>query len=137
MPKTHKEIKSGNYQLLENIGNVNKPNDFARIRSFGDKNSAETHDGVKVQRQNYIQVQGYGEVRTCPYELHFIYEDKSGKLGRWSPMCTCGSIAGVVSYKDVKDLMSPTLGENIVCCIAHTASKQNTGIGTHADGSHE
>ncbi len=135
----NKNIVQINHSLLEGMGGqvTNKPDGYARIRSWGDKNTAETHDGIKVSRQEYIYAEGYGVVRCCPYELHFVYEDKSGKKGRWAYMCTCGSIAGIISYKDVKTLMSPTLGEYILACVHHTATKQNTGVGSHADGSHE
>lgn len=112
---------------------------FASIRSWGDKNKATTHDGLTVERMDHIYVEGYGLVRCIPYELHFVYEDKSKKLGRWSFMCTCGSIAGVISYNEVKTLMtvSGTEPGYIMACIHHTTTKQNTGIGSHADGSHE
>lgn len=135
----NKSINQINHSLLEGMSGqlATKPSDFARIRSWGDKNSAETHDGIKVYRQEYIFVEGYGMVRCVPYELHFIFEDTSKKKGRWTYLCTCGSIAGIISYKDVKNLMSPNLGEYILACIHHTATKQNTGIGNHADGSHE
>jgi len=78
-------------------------------------------------------------VKTIPYELHFCYEDKSKKIGRWAFMCTCGSIAGIISYKEMKSLMTVTGNENgyVLACVAHTSSKQNTGIGMHADWSHE
>lgn len=117
--------------LLKNV------KDFASIRSFGDKNSAITHDGIRVERQEYIFVEGYGMVKAVPYELHFVYEDTSRKIGRWVFMCSCGSPAGIISYKAMSGMMSPTLGEYVMCCLAHTASKQNTGVGRHADGSTE
>lgn len=134
-----KNINQINHSLLEGMGNqtVSKPSDYARIRSWGDKNHATTHDGLQVERQDYIFVEGYGMVRMCPYELHFLFEDKSKKVGRWAYLCTCGSIAGVVSYKELKGLLSPELGEYIMVCIHHMATKQNTGLGSHADGSHE
>ncbi len=131
------KIKEGNFKLLSGMGGVQAPQDFARIRSFGDKNSAVTFDNVKVERQEHIFVEGFGMVKVCPYELHFLYEDKSKKLGRWSFMCTCGSLAGIVSYKELKGLVSPQLGEYILVCINHMATKQNTGIGKHADMSTE
>lgn len=136
---TSKQINQINYSLLGGVqGAPQNPTNFSKIRSWGDKNSAVTYDGLKVERQDFLySKEGYGMVRCCPYELHFIYEDASGKRGRWNYMCTCGSIAGIVSYKELKGLMSPTLGEYILVCIAHTASKQNTGIGKHADGSTE
>lgn len=135
-PNRWSKIKEGNFQYLNSMGGV-KAQDFARIRSFGDKNSAITYDGLKVERQEWFFAEGYNMVRAVPYELHFVYEDKSGKPGRWSFMCTCGSLAGIISYKEVATLMSIENKGYILGCIAHTASKQNTGVGTHADGSHE
>ena len=117
--------------LLKNV------TDFARIRGWGDKNTATTHDGLKVERQEYLFIEGYGMVKCAGYELHFMYEDKSHKRGRWVYMCTCGSPGGIVSYKAMSGMMSPTLGEYVLCCLAHTSSKQATGIGQHADGSSE
>lgn len=117
--------------LLKNV------TDFGTIRGWGDKNKATTHDGLTVERQEYIFVEGYGMVKCVPYELHFIWEDKSKKRGRWVFMCTCGSPAGIISYKAMSGMMSPTLGEYVLCCLAHTSSKMNTGIGKHADGSTE
>lgn len=136
-----KNLVQINHSLLEGLGHGSpKPSDFARIRNWGDKNFATTFDNKKVERQDYLFSLEYSQmVRCCPYELHFVYHDPmfGKKSGRWNYMCTCGSIAGIVSYKDVATLMSPKLGERILVCIAHTASKQNSGVGVHADGSHE
>lgn len=133
------EIEKTNIGYIRRLGGIVGKNvkSFSVIRSWGDSNSAVTNDGKTVKRQDYIFADGYGMVRCIPYELHFVYEDKSGKVGRWGYMCTCGSIAGIISYKDVKGLMSPEYGEYILACIFHTTSKQNSGIGQHADGSHE
>lgn len=130
--------KSGNLKYIPKMGSTQQSvTDFARIRSWGDKNSATTHDNLKVERSAYLYAEGYGLVTCAQYELHFIFEDKSNKIGRWAYLCTCGSIAGIVSYKELVGLVSPELGEYILVCIAHTASRQNVGIGSHADGSHE
>jgi len=130
--------KVNNFRYLPKIGNDQQPvQDFARIRSWGDKNSAITHDGVKVERRDFYFAEGYGMVRCVPYELHFIFEDTSKKIGRWAFMCTCGSIAGIISYEEIKSLMSVEYNGYVLACIAHTSSKQNTGLGYHADSSHE
>jgi hypothetical protein len=117
---------------------------FSVIRSFGDKNTATTHDGDKVERQEYFYCGGYGMVRTAPYELHFIYQDPRAMdnhprkiIGRWQFMCTCGSLAAIVSYKELVGLVSPELGEYILVCNHHMSLKKNTGIGRHADNSTE
>lgn len=139
MNEKWKQTKLNNLKYIPKIGSTQAPvTDFATIRSFGDKNSAVTHDGIRVERMEFIYAEGYNLVKCIPYELHFVFEDKSKKKGRWAYMCTCGSIAGIIAWKEVKNLMS-IQGEHgyVLACIAHTASKQNTGIGTHADGSHE
>jgi len=135
----NKQINQINHSLLEGIGGqlATKPSDFSRIRSWGDKNSAETHDGIKVYRQEFIFVEGYGMVKCPPTTMHFVYEDTSKKRGRWTYMCTCGSIAGIVSYKDIAGLISPELGEYVLMCIHGLSHKQHTGIFKHADGSTE
>jgi len=138
MPGTWEKIREKNYKYLSDMGNVEAPvRGFARIRSFGDKNSAVTFDGQKVERQEYLFAEGYGMVRCLPTTMHFIYEDASKKIGRWVFMCSCGSIAGIVSYKEMSTLISPELGEYVLACIAGLSSKQNTGIFRHADGSTE
>lgn len=114
-----------------------KATDFARIRSWGDKNSAITHDGLKVERQEFLFDENYGMVRCLPTTMHFIYEDKSHKKGRWIWMCTCGSISGIVSYKEIKDFVTTEPTGYLLVCIAGLASKQNIGIFRHADGSTE
>lgn len=138
-PNKWAQIKNSNIQYLSNsgMGGIGKAEDFGRIRSFGDKNTAISYDGQKVERQDWFYAEGYDMVRAIPYELHFIWEDKSGKKGRWAFLCTCGSIAGIISYKEVSSLMSIENKGYVLGCIAHTASKQNTGIGRHADGSTE
>lgn len=136
---TNKQISQINHSLLDGMGQqvLNKPSDFAKIRNWGDKNHAITHDGIEVERREYIYVDGYGLVRTLPTMMHFIYEDTSHKRGRWVFMCTCGSISGIVSYKELKGLISPELGEYVLACIHGLSHKQSTGIFKHADGSTE
>lgn len=66
---------------------------FSKIKSWGgDKNTAMTFDNIKVERQELIYAEGYGMVKTCPTSMHFIYEDKSKKRGRWAFMCFPGDI---------------------------------------------
>lgn len=112
---------------------------YAKIRSFNSKNEAVTFDRLKVERTEFLYAEGYGLVKCVGYELHFVYEDMSKKSGRWSFMCTCGSPAGIISYNEVKHLMTVTGLEKgfILACISHTTSKQNVGVGKHADNSSE
>lgn len=133
-----------NKKLLEQFAGQNNPmlekvGGFAKIRSFGNKNEATTHDGIKVYRLEDVYVDGYGVVPMAQYELHFLYEDTSRKVGRWVYMCTCGSPGGIVSYNSpIKKLMSkPSDSSFIMVCLAHTSTRDNVGIGFHADGSSE
>lgn len=133
-----------NKKLLEQFLGENNPTlkqvtSFATIRAFGDKNTATTHDGIKVHRLDSIYFEGFGLVTCAQYSAHFVYEHKSGIVGRWSTMCTCGSPAVIVSYNSpINKLMSkPTDGGFILVCMAHTSTKDNVGVGKHADGVHE
>ena len=141
---TNKKVTKNGMGIIKTVYGKDNPllknvTDFATVRGWGDKNSAITHDGIKIERQEYFFFPEFSNslIRATPYELHFIFEDKSKKRGRWTLMCTCGSPAGIVSYKDMNGLMSPTLGELVICCLAHNSSKNNVGIGRHADGSTE
>jgi hypothetical protein len=146
-PKIKVTIEQNNFSVIKKYGGSggNQVKSFASIRSHGDKNSAITHDGDRVERQEFYFCGGYGIVKTCPYELHFIYQDPRSLdnnpnkvIGRWEFMCTCGSLAGIVSYKELVGLVSPELGEYILVCNHHTTTKQfDRVIGQHADGSTE
>lgn len=136
---TWKEVKAGNFKLLSSMGIRETPKDFSRIRSFNGKNSAITHDGVKVERLEFLFIEGYGMVKNLPTTMHFCYEDKSKKLGRWVFMCSCGSPGGIISYNELKSIMTVDGTEvgYILACLAGVASKKNTGIFRHADNSTE
>jgi len=132
--------KLGNLKYIPKMGSTQAPvTDFARIRSWGDKNSAITHDGLKVERQDLFYAEGYGMVKALDTHMHFIFEDKSNKKGRWVHMCTCGSLGGIISYNEIKSLVTVEGTESgyVLVCIAGLTSKQNTGIFRHADGSTE
>ena len=90
----------GDSPLLKNV------TDFGTIRGWGDKNKATTHDGLTVERQEYIFVEGYGMVKCVPYELHFIWEDKSKKRGRWVFMCfpSDTKVEMLDGYKNIQDV---------------------------------
>lgn len=110
---------------------------FAIIKHRGDLDNATTADGYKVHRQDKLFFEGHGWVKCAPMDNHFVYDDPAfkKKRGRWSPMCTCGSPAGIVGYNAYVDNASPTgkfdssvPGEMIICL--HHAQ-----YGKHADGS--
>lgn len=110
---------------------------FSVIRKWNSPNEATTADGLKVERQDKLWFPNEGRFVACaPDDQHFCYIDPSEKIGRWSPMCTCGSPAGVFGYNAYARYASPTTkhestmpGELVVCL-----SYVNTG--KHADGSH-
>ena len=109
------------------------------VRNVGDLKQAKLWDDTVVERVDYIFVDGYGLVKTAPYELHFIYEVPKrhrNKYG-WGLYCTCGSIAGVVGLSAYSKLAAPTSSGMMAVCIRHTTLKNNEGIGRHADGSTE
>lgn len=128
-----KTVYGKNNPLLENV------KDFAVIRKWGDKDKAITADGEEVERQEYLYAEGYGLVKCIPTTMHFIFEDKSRKIGRWVFMCSCGSPAGIISYNELKSLMTVDGTERgyVLACLAGVTSKQNVGVYLHADGSTE
>lgn len=105
------------------------------VRNQGDLQKATLWDGTVVERQEYL-FDGTELVKTCPYELHFIYATPKSHKG-WGLYCTCGSIAGTVGLNAYSKLISPTSTGKMIVCIRHTTLKQNEGIGRHADGSTE
>lgn len=130
-------IKKWNDEVLkkQNIKS-NSAYPKAVVRTIGDAKIAELIDGTKVERKELIFVDGYGLIKCAPYELHFIYELPNHIRG-WGLMCTCGSIAGVVGYGAYSQLVSATATGHLIACVRHTTTKNNIGIGQHADGSTE
>ena len=128
-------IHSFNLEQLKNNGvSVIAQPAYKTVRNVGDLKKATTWDGTVVERREHIFVGGYGLVKCCPYELHFVYETKS--YG-WGLYCTCGSIAAVVGAKAYSKLMTPGGTGLMVVCIRHSTTKQNDNIGRHADESTE
>ena len=110
---------------------------FSIIHHRGDLDNAETADGYKVHREEILYFPEHGYVKCAPYSNHFLYDDPMAKKkrGRWTPMCSCGSPAGIVGYNAYKSDASPTTrkesivpGEMIIC-LAHAQT------GRHSDGS--
>jgi hypothetical protein len=100
---------------------------FSIIRHHNSPNDAVTADGVKVYRSSKIFVPEWvAYIRCAPYDTHFIYEDKSNKVGRWALMCTCGSPAIIVGYNVYKKDASNS-GAMIVC-------NQHASTGRHVGG---
>lgn len=130
------DIEKWNGQVLKQQG-IQHTGQAPKIsRNVGDLQQAKLDDGTIVKREELIWVDGYGLIKTAPYELHFVYEAPKTRKG-WGLWCTCGSIAGVVGLNAYSKLISPTATGHMIVCIRHTTLKNNEGIGAHADGSHE
>lgn len=130
------EVNKFNSEQLK----LNGVNTFAHpayktVRSIGDLKKARLWDGTEVERKDILWVNNEF-VKCAQYELHFVHETPVSMPG-WGLYCTCGSIAVVVGYKEYAKLASPSDTGKLIVCLRHTTTKQNTGIGEHADGSHE
>jgi hypothetical protein len=102
---------------------------FNIIHHRGSPNEATTVDGAKIVRKPSLYFETYGfSVPCAPYEAHFTYIDPNPdhKVGRWSPMCTCGSPAGIVGLDAYKLDASPQGA--LVVCLMHAQ------MGKHSDG---
>lgn len=110
---------------------------FAIIKHRGDLDHAETADGYKVHRRDKIWFPEHGYVMCAKYDNHFIYDDPMGKkkIGRWTPMCSCGSPSGIVGYNAYISDATPTskkessIPGELLVCLAHAQ------FGKHSDGS--
>lgn len=126
------------------------------LRFTGDRKSATLADGKTVYRSESLWMgKQYGLVKCSNTSNHFIYHDPdfnhgtgdwptqpNGKpfkrfVGRWTPICSCGSPAAVVGSGVYRGSSSPTTavesthpGQMLVCL----ALMQ---YGIHLDGSHE
>lgn len=107
------------------------------VRQVGSKNEATLYVGkkpYKVYRQDRLFFPEHGLVKCAEYDNHFLFDNPSKAIGQWSPVCTCGSPAGIVGYNAYKQDASPTTsmestvpGE-LVVCLSHAQT------GRHADG---
>lgn len=130
------DISKWNKEVLNSMGVKAYAKSPNIVRSVGDAKRATLVDGTVVERQDLLYMEGYGFLKCINTELHFVYKLPEHMLG-YSPMCTCGSVAGVVGYEAYSKLASPTDSGMIIACIRLLTTKNNTGIGEHADGSHE
>lgn len=105
------------------------------VKHVGDLNEATVDGRVKVHRTDRIYFEGHGLVKCAPYDNHFVFDYKSKKIGAWTPVCTCGSPAGIVGYNAYKQDASPTTKDEssnpgeLIVCLSHAQT------GKHADGS--
>jgi hypothetical protein len=72
----------------------------------GQVNQAVTLEGIKVYREKSLWIPELGEVLCTPDQDHFVYEEPTGKEGRPSYLCTCGSLAVVVGPETHKRFSS-------------------------------
>jgi hypothetical protein len=109
---------------------------FAIIRQWNSPNQAETMDGHLVEREKHLY---FGEpfnrfVLCADYDTHFVYDDpeaRKGTIGRWTPVCTCGSAAGVVGYNAYKQDASPSAGMvtgELVVCLIHAQTGLHANV---------
>ena len=103
------------------------------VRVLGIPKKATLFDGTIVHRadDDYINVylgEGLKRVKCAEYDNHFCYCTPKHIIG-WSPMCTCGGMAGVVGYDAYKKDASPTDSGMMVVCQSHAQT------GKHWDGS--
>ncbi len=98
---------------------------FNIIRYRGQPNKATTLDGYNVYRQEKLFVPELGRFVQCaPYDDHFIYEEPSGKPGRSSYMCTCGSAAIVAGFSGYEGQASPS--GFMLLCLLHATHGHHT-----------
>lgn len=109
---------------------------YVKVKILGDLNKAKTADGIEVYRQPSIYFPSYSiyPIVCCPYSVHFIFDDPSTKQGHYTPMCTCGSPAGIVGTNVYTKLFEPTLTGELIVCLTHMNTFLATGHGCHADG---
>jgi len=104
---------------------------FSIIKHYNSPDEGMTQYGQVVKREDKLWFHGRF-IKCSPYDNHFIYDDKKGP---WTPMCSCGAMAGIVGYDAYKQDASPSTskeglipGEMIICLI-------HGQTGHHADGS--
>ena len=131
-----KDVGEWNKKVLKAKGISATVRPYSRVRVLGDLKKATLWDGTVVERKDLIYVEQYGLLKCINTELHFVYEVPANHKG-WGLMCTCGSIAGVVGYGAYSKLASPMSNGMIIACLRLLTTKENTGTGEHADGSHE
>ncbi len=111
---------------------------FSIIHHFNSPNEAVTGDGYIVYREDKLYFPEIARfVRCAPYDNHFIYHDPlyNSKVGRYTPMCTCGAMGWLVGYNAYKQDASSTNGGSglvpgeLLVCSVHAQA------GHHADGS--
>lgn len=123
---------------MKDNGKFKQP--FAIIKHYNSPDVGVTEDGHTVVKEERLFMPFMGRFVMCaPYDNHFTYHDPEafdgGTIGRYSPMCTCGSPAGVTGYNAYKQDASPsptteqTFAGEMVLCLRHGQT------GKHADGS--
>ena len=131
------KIDEWNEQTLKSQGLEYRSKSPQIARNQGDLQKATLPDGTVVRRKEYLIIDGE-QVKCIDTELHFVYETPDTVENKgWGLWCTCGSIAGTVGWRAYSKLASPSQTGKIVACLRLLATKNNTGIGEHADGSHE
>lgn len=90
------------------------------VKVLGTPISATTLDGITVYRKDRIFIPELGTSVLCAqYDEHFVYEEPTGKKGRPSFMCTCGSAAIVAGVSGYEGQQSPS-GLMLLCMLHAT-----------------
>ena len=111
---------------------------FSIIHHFNGPNDAITSEGFKVHREDKLWMMEIGRyVRCTPYDNHFLYHDPlyNVKIGRITPLCTCGAMGWLVGYNAYKKDASPTSGGNFLVPGELLVCSVHAQTGHHADGS--
>ena len=143
-------------QTTTNLAYLKNLHPVKVVSHSGDRQSGKLEDGRTVRREKKLWIgKNYGMVKCADYSSHFLYHDpdfnqntgdwptdKQGRpikkfVGRFTPMCSCGSFAVIVGANVYGGDASPTnksdssVAGTMVVCWHHST------YGAHTDGSHD
>lgn len=126
------------------------------VRFTGDRKSGVTSTGKTVYRTDKLWMgKEYGWVSCAQFGSHFIYHDpdfnqqtgewpldNTGRplpsfIGKWSPLCSCGSPCAVYGTNAYKKYTSPTTKEDSTTAGQLLMCMAVVNYGVHMDGSHD
>jgi hypothetical protein len=120
------------------------------LKFTGDRKSGTTDTGKMVHRQKELYMgKEYGTVHCAEYSSNFIYHDpdfnpKTGQwpkgekfVGRFTPLCSCGSFAVITGANPYREDRLPTNGKESTRAGQMLVCWHDATYGVHADGSHD
>jgi hypothetical protein len=132
------------------MSDIPKLNPVTIVRFIGDRKSAVTSTGKTVYRHTKLWMgKEYKWVYCAGFGSHFIYHDpdfdqKAGEwpkgrkfVGRWTPMCSCGSPAAIYGSRAYGDFSSPTTKADSTKAGQMLMCKHMVDYGVHMDGAHD